>query len=314
MSTNLRKTPEWLATHRATIGGSNAAAAVGMHPYKTPVSLYYEMVMGQADDLETNPDALRGILLEPVARQRLSDVLGMDIIEHNQNDFIRNERYPWAHCLPDGWIVFEGERIPIEIKVPTPENWRRLDVAIADYIQCQSVHNSAVIESPALMLACLNPVTMEIYRQLYEPHQIAIDTLMESEQSFYDMYIIPRIPPPPQTLNDLKLRWPEALAGSRAYATAEIEHDMHALVGAKLQEKEAKATIEDISLRVKTFMEESEALVSEGGRVLATWKSHIVNALETKRFKEERPEVWAEYSADKPIRTFLVKKPKGSRL
>ena len=310
MSTNLKKSTEWLEIHRATIGGSNAAAAVGLG-YRTPLALYYEMVLGQAEDLETNPDVLRGILLEPVARQRLSDVLGMEIIEHDQDDFIRNTRYPWAHCLPDGWIIFNGERIPVEIKVPSPENWRRLDIEIPDPIQCQCVHNNAVLATPALMLACMNPVTMEIYRQLYEPKQDAIDALMEAEHSYYDQYIIPRIPPEPRTAEDLKLRWPEHVAGKRVMATEEIEEAWSELLAVRTTAKHAEGRKEDLSFSLKSFMEDAEILMDQYGKVIATYRSHSQTALDSKRLKEARPEIWAEFTGDKPIRTFLVKKPKG---
>ena len=310
----IRKTDSWLATHRATIGGSNAAAAVGLHPYKTPVALYYEMVLGQAEDLETNPDALRGILLEPIARQRLSDVLGLDVIPHPQDDFIHSTKYHWAHVLPDGFIVFEGENIPIELKVPSPENWHRLDAEIPDYIQCQCVHNAAVLAAPALMLACLNPVTMEIYRQLYEPKEDATNALMDAEQRYYDQYVVPRIPPPPQTHDDCKLRWQEHMPGKRLVATDEIEAAWSELVAVRATAKHAEERKEDLILIIKTALEDSEMLVDKWGNVLTTWKSHLQTALDSKRLKAARPEVWAEFSADKPIRTFLVKQPKGIRL
>lgn len=311
MSTNLSKSTEWLATHRATIGGSNAAAAVGLHPYKTAVGLYYEMVLGQADDLESNPDALRGMLLEPIARERLRTVLGIQIIEHDQDVFVYNSKYQFAHSLPDGWIVFEGERIPIELKVPSPRNWELLDLEVPAYIQAQAVHNAAVCAAPALMLCCLNPVTMEIYRQLYEPSQSATDALMEAEERFYDQYIIPRIAPPPQTHEDLKLRWQEHAPGKRITATEDIEEAWGELIAVRATAKHAEVRKEELSLRIKTFMEDNEMLVDQYGQVIATWKSHPQAALDTKLLKEARPEVWAEFSKDRPIRTFLVKKPKG---
>ncbi len=310
MSTNLSKSTEWLATHRATIGGSNAAAAVGLHPYKTPTALYYEMVLGQAEDLESNPDALRGTLLEPIARERLRTVLGIQIIEHDQNDFIRNKKYPFAHCLPDGWIVFEGERIPIELKVPHPRNWRRLDVEVPDYIQAQGVHNAAVCVAPALMLCCLNPVTMEIYRQLYEPSQDAIDALMEAEERFCDQYIIPRIAPPPQTHDDLKLLFPRHIDGKRITATEDIEIAWNELIAVGATAKHAEERKKDLSFVIKNFLEDGETLVSEGGKILATYKSHLETRIDTNKLKADMPEIYRQFASEKPVRTFLVKKPR----
>lgn len=304
----LVKSSEWKQQWRSRIGGGRSAAAAGIHEYVTPLELYLSMVEGTDIDPETKPDMLRGLLLEPVALQRLEMLYTeLDFTPHDQDDFIRNTNYYWASDLPDFWVSCDGIRIPGQIKVPAPRNWEKLDESIPDYIQCNCVHSAAMNNAPAILLACLNPVTMQIYRQIYEPKQDAIDALMEAEERFFNEHIVPRIPPPPQTHDDLKLRWPEAAVGTRINASAEIEEDMHLLVAAKLQEKEAKAEIEDISLRVKTFMEDREALVSEGGRTIATYKSRLDTVLDGKLLKAERPEVWSAFSKHRPVRTFLVK-------
>lgn len=304
----LAHTPDWKTQWRAKIGGGRSAAAAGIHEYMTPLELYLSMVEGTDIDPETKPDMLRGLLLEPVALQRLEMLYAdLDFKQHNQDVFIYNGKYQWASDLPDFWVSFDGQRIPGQIKVPTPRNWENLDESVPDYIQCNCVHSAAMNNAPAILLACLNPVTMEIYRQVYEPKQDAIDALMEAERHFYENYIIPHVPPSPQTHDDLKLRWPEALAGTRVCATEEIYDDMHLLVGAKLQEKEAKQQIEEISLRVKTFMEDREVLLSESGKVIATWKSHLVTALDGKALKEAQPDIWSQYAKDRPQRMFLVK-------
>ncbi|CAN5817711.1 hypothetical protein BH20PSE1_BH20PSE1_01530 [soil metagenome] len=301
------KSPEWLAEHRRTIGGSNAAAAVGLSQYKSQLSLFYEMVNGTAPDLSTNPDVLRGLLLEPVARQRLSQVLGVDVIDHDQDLFLRNEKYPWSHALPDGFVLWEGERIPIEIKVPAPRNWELLETEVPDYIQCQAVHNCAVIGAPALLLVCLNSTTMEIFRQIYEAVPSAIDALMEAEESFWNSYIVPRIPPDPVTHDDLRLRWPNHTKGKVSVATDDISHAHAKLRGLKEDAKHLGKDIDELSFEIKAHMEDSEILESAEGACLATYKSHVKETLDAKRLKAEAPVIYNNYVAAKPVRVFLPK-------
>lgn len=318
MNGHLRKTEKWIEEHRRTIGGGLSAAAAGIHEFISPVEAYYYMVEGRTEDISNKPDVLRGLWLEPVARERSSDVLGMEIEPHNQEKFVYHSSYAWTHALPDGWIKYEGETIPIELKVPRPENWKRMaektgfipSCDIPDYIQCQCVHNATILAAPAIMLACLNPVTMEICSRLYEPHVQEAEALMEAEERFMREHIDPLVPPPPQKPEDLKLLWPQAAAGSQSLATPEIE-EMHAeLMTLRPQEKSIEHRINALKFEIERFMEDTETLVDQSGRVLATWRTHVVKALDSAALKEARPEVWAEFSKDRPQRMFLPKKPK----
>lgn len=311
MNAVTRKSDAWLQQHRATIGGSNSAAAVGLHKFKTPLALYAEIVLGQAEDLEGNPDALRGILLEPVARQRLSDVLNLEVIAHDQDEFIYNSKYPYAHALPDGYVIFDGARIPVEIKVPRPENWRLLDEEIPDFISCQAVHNAAVIGAPALLLACLCPATMQLKRQLYEPPPETVDALMEAEARFWNEHIVPRVPPAPTNHNDLKLRWPDHAAGKWIRASDRISEAHVDLMRSKAEAKILEERIDSLNFTIKEFMEDNETLIDTMGITLATWKSHIDTRLDSSKLKAGHPDVWKQYACESSVRTFLSKKLRG---
>ncbi|SOE81023.1 putative phage-type endonuclease [Caballeronia arationis] len=62
---------EWLAVRRTGIGGSDAAAAVGLNPYKSQLELWMEKT-GRDDELEkpdpndTTHPIFWGTLLEPI--------------------------------------------------------------------------------------------------------------------------------------------------------------------------------------------------------------------------------------------------------
>ena len=311
-STTLARTPDWKTQWRAKIGGGRSAAAAGIHEYMTPLELYMSMVEGVDINPETKPDMLRGLLLEPVALARLRMLYAdLEFSPHNPDEFIYSDKYPCSSDLPDGWVMFAGTRIPVQVKVPTPRNWEKLDESVPDYIQCNCIHSVAMNESPAILLACLNPVTMEIHRQLYEREQDAIDALMEAEERFYNQYIVPRVAPPPRTHNDLKLLWPEHAPSKRVQATDEIESAWGELLAVRTTATHAEECKANLSLAIKTYMEDAEVLIDESGRVLATYKSHPETDIDSKRLKSERPEVWAEFARERPVRVFLPKKPKG---
>lgn len=84
---------EWLNERKKGIGGSDASALCGLSPYKTPLQLWEEKrgLLGQKED---NEAMLWGRTLEPVIRQRYSDVTGRpvrlptEILRHPTNDFM----------------------------------------------------------------------------------------------------------------------------------------------------------------------------------------------------------------------------------
>lgn len=303
----MKKSQQWLQEHHATIGGSNSAAAVGENEYKSPLELYHEIVLGQYQDLERDPDALRGVLLEPVARERLRGELGMEVLEHDQNKFERHPAYRWAHALPDGWIHYHGDRIPVEIKVPHPRNWERLDWKIPQYIRCQGIHNAAVLRMPALYLACLNPITMELWTKLIEPTQEEIDYLMGREEVYWETYIVPQVPPPAQTRDDFKLRWGTGVPGTSVIADEATEKAWGKLVLAKQEVKTWEKRSQELEFIVKTFLADRSALLDEEGHVLATWKGQLSHPINVKRLADELPDVADTYRDERESRTFLVK-------
>ena len=60
----------WLAARRGTIGGTTAAAILGVSPWSSPWSVYAREVLGQPDDGPGDEIAQRGLELEPVALAR----------------------------------------------------------------------------------------------------------------------------------------------------------------------------------------------------------------------------------------------------
>lgn len=303
-----KKSPEWLAQWRSRIGGGRAAAAAGIHEYMTPLQLYESMTNGHDLDPESNENMLRGILMESVALERFRmQHPNIDIVAHDQNAFITNERYPFAQDLPDAWCTWDGTRVPIQVKVPTPRNWEKLDAEIPWYIQCNAVHSAVVNAAPICLLVCLHPVTMALYTQPFVPIPAAVDVLMQAEENFFNYHIVPRIPPEPRSHDDLKLRWPNHMAGKRVTATPEVLNAHQELMPLKVQAKQLAERIDDLSLSLKIQMADAEILEDTNGRVLATYRSHEKEALDMKKLKEDAPIVFSAYLKKSHVRTFLPK-------
>lgn len=94
-------TPEQVAARRNSIGGSDAAAVLGVSPYKTPLEVYREKV-GEKEPDPPTPAMKRGTVLEPIARALYVEVTGRKVQRQPQQ---AHPSYPWMHTNVDGRIV-----------------------------------------------------------------------------------------------------------------------------------------------------------------------------------------------------------------
>lgn len=180
------KSLSWIDEHKKTIGSSIAAAVCGVNPYMTPAHAF-DYMTGNALPAEMNGHMERGIVLEPTARRKLADRLGVQIEPNAEHGFSYSARYPFAHALPDGWIRFGGIAIPVELKVPTPQNWQTIRLkGVHDYWLIQCMWQIAVTDVPHLEFGALNPVTFEIIHVNVPRDQELIDSIMTRAVLFWE--------------------------------------------------------------------------------------------------------------------------------
>lgn len=91
---------------RHGLGGSDVAAAIGLSPYKSPITLWQELT-GRLEGFAGNEKTKWGTTLEPVIRQEYADRHGVQLIvpEHSSFD-------DWRRATPDGLVIggpSEGE-------------------------------------------------------------------------------------------------------------------------------------------------------------------------------------------------------------
>ena len=100
----------WLE-HRTGIGGSEAAAILGLNPYLNNVELW-ERITGRAtaEDISKKPYVLYGTKAE----KHLRELFKLDFPEYKvgykANNVWTNDKYPFAHASLDGWLTDQEGR------------------------------------------------------------------------------------------------------------------------------------------------------------------------------------------------------------
>lgn len=141
----------WLDARKNHIGGSDAAACVGMNPYKNNVQLWEEkMGMVLPEDISEKEYVQYGT----EAEKYLRELFALDFPEYqvlyDENNMFLNPDFPWMHASLDGELVDQrGRHGILEIKTTNilqsmqREKWND---RIPDNYYCQILHYLAVTE------------------------------------------------------------------------------------------------------------------------------------------------------------------------
>lgn len=97
---------EWLKARKGKIGGSDAAAVLGLNPYKTNQELYEEMAgLRVAVDISDKSYVIYGTKAEEHIRALFALDHPEYQVDYYGDNMLLNDRYPFAHASLDGEII-----------------------------------------------------------------------------------------------------------------------------------------------------------------------------------------------------------------
>ena len=170
---------EWLKLRRSYIGGSDAAAVLGLNSYSSPYSVWCEK-KGITPDFIGNLATDVGTYLEEFIAQKFAQETGKKVRRNNYCLF--NDEYPWAMADIDRDIV--GENAGLECKSTSALNLKQFkggEYPARYYVQC--VHYLAVTGYDRWYLAVLiGNSDFKIFT--IERDEEEISALMEQEKEF----------------------------------------------------------------------------------------------------------------------------------
>lgn len=296
------QTPSGLSPDRVKgIGGSEAAAVLGLSRHKSPYQVYLDKT-GQSGEREASAAMEWGILLEPVIRQRYSDVTGRTVRDPGH---MQSAKYPWMLCTPDG-LTDDGRVVEIKTTAFAQE-WGEPgtdDIPQAYVIQCQ--HNMFVAELPVADVPVLiGGRDFRIYEVQADPELQAM--LVEREGEFWQM-VEARTPPPPITYADAIQRW-AASRPQTVVATPEVLAAVEAYREAGVTGKSADQRAEEAKFAILLALGEADTLVDGQGNTVLTYKQSKDGSLfDREAFEKAHPDLFKQFLVPKVgTRRLLVK-------
>ena len=314
---NTQDRAQWLEARKRYIGGSDAAAIMGLSPWSTPVELWMEKT---GRSVKALPDAARervfarGKKLEPIIIDMVVDKLrgqGHEVELVAKNQRYTDPEFPFMSCEIDMELRIDGELVNGDAKSVhgfARRKWGAEDTEdIPIEYAAQFMHGLMVTpgnRQRCLVAALIGLDDVAIYWLHRDEETIA--AMRAKEVEFWQDCVLGGVMPDPMVFNDIKVLFPSD-NGQAIEATADIADKVKQLAEIKARIKTWEASEEELKFEVSEFISPN-ARLTFNGKELASWKGQDDTRLDTALFKASHPALFTEFSRTKVIRVLRLKK------
>ena len=289
---------------RATyIGGSDAAAILGVSPWQTRYQLWAKKIGLIAEQVNPEKEKIfaRGKRLEPVILQMFEDESGLKV-DHRNRRFSDSE-YPFLAAEIDGETG--NENIDAKSALPFARQlWGEPGSdEIPIYYTAQFMHGLMVTGRDVCHVAAM--IGLDDFRIFKIQRDDELITFMRQKEIEFWGMVQNQTPPEIETAEDALLAWPH----SQGVAVA-VNNEIAAQV-ANL--KAVKAAIKDLESRVEALKDfilphfGAAERMEHQGRLLATWKAQDARRLDQKAIAAAYPELIEKFKVTSSTRVLRLK-------
>ncbi|WP_299198022.1 lambda-exonuclease family protein [uncultured Amphritea sp.] len=305
----------WLAIRQSGIGSSDAAAAVGLNPYKSQLELWMEKT-GRLNDAQTpdtqpsdedNGPLFWGTVLEPIVAEHYAKRTGHKV--RRVNAVLQHKEYPWMLANLDREVAGSSEVQILECKTAGINGAKLWRDGVPEYVQLQVMHQLAVTGQDAADVAVLvGGNELRIFR--LQRDEALIKRLIALEQVFW-RHVEEDIAPPADA-SDSAERALRTLYPNDDHEVLDLTKHTD-LTEAFEQFQTVRSVLEDTKqqeAQLKHQLQQAMGCASEAlfpaGRI--TWKKSIdTRTVDLTRLKQEQPDLIKQYLTVKPgSRRFVV--------
>lgn len=293
---------QWLADRRKGIGGSDAAAVLGLSKWKTPLDVYLDK-RGEVADTPDNEAMLWGRALEPVIRQQYAERTGR--VVRVPDGILQHQDHPFMLASLDG--ITDDRRV-VEIKTArTGQDWGEAgsdEVPVAYLLQVQ--HYMAVTGYAVADVAVL--IGGSDFRLYEVPADAELQQMLVDGEAAFWQRVKQGTPPDPISYADMQAAFGRSSRAGMIEATPEVLAALATIRAAKEQIKAIEASEEGAKAIVMKAMGEFDTLTQQGF-TLATWKAaKPAMRFDTKAFQAAQPDLYQQFlKPGESSRRFLLK-------
>ena len=293
---------QWLEVRKGGIGSSDAAAAVGLNPYKSQLELWMEKTGRtevSGDEPGMDSPVFWGTLLEPyvaVAYQQKTDRRVRKV-----NAVLQHLTFPFMLANIDREVVGSPDVQILECKTAGEFGSRLWKDGVPEYVQLQVQHQLAVTGKGAADVAVLLcGQHLEIHRIQRDEEVIA--RLIVLETRFWN-HVETDTPPPADgsesAAKALRNLYPGNSTTLDFSQDAALGHAFTSLASLRVELEEKEAQAEKLKQTIQQAMgDASRALFADGE---ATFKrSKDGTSFDAKRLATDHPDIASRYTVTRP--------------
>lgn len=294
----------WLSLRKKYLGGSDAAAAIGLNMWRSPARVWMDKKSDVVDDSDSMAMKL-GRYLEDTVVKLFEDETGKKTQRNNR--MMVSTKWPWMLADIDREIV--GEDAILECKTTKGWNrdqWEDGEIPLSYQLQCH--HYMAVTGAKKCYIACLIGLEHFVIREI-ERDEETIQALADSEGAFWEMVQSGEMPPADGS-DDYGELLKEKYQGTdeEAQDLTGKDFDLKRYLDLDDTIKALKKEQETMKQAVQGWMGDHQTAFLKGAKV--TWKPTTSKRLDTKALKKAEPETYAKYTKESTSRRFTLKETK----
>lgn len=305
VSTKNLSRQEWLDVRNGGIGSSDAAAAIGLSPYKSPLELWLEKSGRKApDDLSQSEAVFWGTTLEPILAKVYAERTGNKA--RRVNAVLQHPQHPFMLANLDRAIGSDGV---LEIKTAGHHSAVFWEDGIPEAYQWQVLHQLAVTgKTWADVAVLIGGQDFRIYRIERDDDKIA--ALIEREAIFWQKVmtdVTPETDGSESSGRALAWMYPKDMGDTLDFTESTTLNSLFAeLLTFKRQRTQLEFLEATHRQSIQAAMGNASSAVLIGGRV--SWKKARDSVTtDVKRLLQEHPELTAQYETTVPgSRRFLM--------
>ena len=293
---------EWLKYRTKGIGGSDVSIIAGINPFKSVHQLWLEKTEQVEPEEQQSEYAHFGTLLEPIVRKEFMERTGISVRQKHM--LLQSKDYPFMFADVDGVIYEDGELCIFEAKTASAykqETWE--EEVPAEYV-LQVQHYMAVTGAKKTYIAALVGGNHFYYHEVLRDEEM-IAKIIAMEKYFWEYHVLGGVEPVPDGSEATTKYFNEKFAVANG-ETVELPEEALSICGEydrisaeiKKLELEKNAAINQL----KSMMKEAE-YATVGERKIS-WKEISKSGFDSKKLKEEQPEIYNHYLTQSSYRRF----------
>jgi len=286
------------------IGGSDAAAVVGMSRWSTPLHVWAEKT-GQIETHQLDSEAAElGTYLEEYVARRFTKETGKKVHRVNETRF--HPKYPFLGANIDRRVV--GEEAILECKTTSAwkaKEWDGEEIP-HEYI-IQVTHYLAVTGAKKAYIAVLIG-NQDFKWKTIERDEKLIQNIISREVEFWNKFVVPKVMPTTVSKNDSDTLY-QLFPVASPESTVDLGDEGARLIESRNALYQDAITLEghiaEVENSLKAMIKDNESGMA--GKWKVYWQNQSQTRLDTKRIKLEIPEIYSKYGTVSKFRKLVVR-------